>query len=301
MKKSISWGPFNKIINDKSIIEFILDRPDDTIISGKKGVQKGPNFKPLDVMKVAKQIMAFSPDPESMNYQVTLPGNLLVNVVMPPIAPEGPFIRIWKMPEQEYTLDDLCKWGAMSESQKDYLKNLLETDQSLIVAGSAGSGKTTLLISMLQALPSDYHLVTIEQHGDLNLKRPRTARFVAPGQKVSELPGLVELAGLSRGDCLALAYAQGAEVLPFIELLRDGQQGLMCISGENIFETLKKLEYKISANAPWMTLEDIRHSITKAFGHIVFQTRDSDGKRRISHIAKLSLEDGDIKVSETIN
>lgn len=300
MKKTINWGPLNKIVSDKSVIEFILDRPEDSLIARKKGIEKGPKFKPLDVMKVAKQIMALSSDPESLSVQVTLPGNLLVHVVMPPIAPEGPFIRIWKMPEEEYTLDQLCEWKAMTPSQRDYLKGLMTSDQSIIVAGSAGSGKTTLLISMLLSLPADYHLVTIEQYGDLNLKRPRTARFVAPNQKVNELPGIVELAGLSRGDCLALAYAQGAEVLPFIELLRDGHQGLMCISGENIFETLKRLEYKISAHAPWMTLEDIRLSITKAFSHIVFQSRESDGKRRISHIGKLSFEDGEIKISETV-
>ncbi len=92
-----------------------------------------------------------------------------------------------------------------------------------------------------------------------------------------------------------MAYAQGAEILPFIELLKDGHQRLMCTSGENVFDAVKRLEYKISAHAPWMSLEDIRYSITQAFGHIIFQTREAEGKRKVAHLAKLESLEGEIQ------
>lgn len=109
---------------------------------------------------------------------------------------------------------------------------------------------------------------------------------------------LVEIASRSRGDCLVLSNIHGPEVLPFIELLRDGSQGLLSMTGENVFDVIKRLDYKISANAPWMTLDDIRYGITKAFGHILFQDKLSDGKRKLTHLARLVFVDGEIKIEE---
>jgi pilus assembly protein CpaF len=297
MKQAIVWGVLKKFMDDKHVHEIIIDRADDILIAGPAGVKKGPKLTQAALVKLAQQLIKCSPDPKALSAEIVLPGNILVSIVMPPIAPEGPFLRIWKMPDQQYSLDDMVKWEVMSKNQKEYLANLIQTNKSILVAGSAGSGKTTLLITMLHALPEEYHLVTIEQYGDLNMKRARTARLVAPHRQSQEMSQLVDIASRARGDCLALAYAQGAEILPFIELLRDGHQGMMCMSGENVFDAVKRLEYKISAHAPWMTLEDIRYSITQAFGHIIFQTREADGKRKVSHLAKLEYVEGEIQIN----
>ena len=297
MKQAIVWGVLKKFMDDKNVHEIIVDRADDILIAGPSGVKKGPKFTQAALLKLAQQLIKCSPDAKALSAEIVLPGNILVTIVLPPIAPEGPFLRIWKIPDQQYSLDEMVNWEVMTKKQKDYLTNLIQNNKSILVAGSAGSGKTTLLNTMLHSLPEEYHLVTIEQYGDLNMKRPRTARLVAPHHQSQEMIGLVDIASRARGDCLALAYAQGSEILPFIELLRDGHQGMMCMSGENVFDAIKRLEYKISAHAPWMTLEDIRYSITQAFGHIIFQTREADGKRKISHLAKLEYVEGEIQIN----
>lgn len=296
MKSTITWGPLKKYIDDKDVHEIIVDRADDSLIGIRNEIKKGPKLKQTDLIKLADQIRKKSHDPEALSAEVLLPNNILVSVVMPPIAPEGPFLRIWKIPQQEITFDKMVEWDFMSKSQAAYIKNLLQTDQCLILAGGVGSGKTTMLNSMLECLPKEYHLVTIEQYAELSINRPRTLRLVAPHNKAQELNELVEIASRSRGDCLALANIHGAEILPFIELLRDGHQGVMSISGENVFDAIKRMEYKISAHAPWMTLDDVRHSITKAFGHIVFQARQADGTRELTHLARLEFAEGEIKV-----
>ena len=296
MKSTITWGPLKKYIDDKDVHEIIVDRADDSLIGIRNEIKKGPKLKQTDLIKLADQIRKKSHDPEALSAEVLLPNNILVSVVMPPIAPEGPFLRIWKIPQQEITFDKMVEWDFMSKSQAAYIKNLLQTDQCLILAGGVGSGKTTMLNSMLECLPTEYHLVTIEQYAELSINRPRTLRLVAPHNKAQELNELVEIASRSRGDCLALANIHGAEILPFIELLRDGHQGIMSISGENVFDAIKRMEYKISAHAPWMTLDDVRHSITKAFGHIVFQARQADGTRELTHLARLEFAEGEIKV-----
>ena len=281
-------------MDDKNVHEIIVDRADDTLVASKTGVKNGPKLKQEELTKLAKELLQSCPDPKALSAEVMLPGNILVSVVMPPLAPEGPFLRIWKIPAEQFTLDDLVKWDAMTAELKDYLTKMIQSNQSFIIAGGAGSGKTTLFNAMLNSLPEEYHLVTIEQYGELNIKRRRTVRLVAPSRKSHELVDLVEIASRSRGDCLALANGHGAEINPFMELIRDGHQGMMCLSGENVFDTLKRLEYKMSANCPWMSLEDIRYSITQAFSHIIFQARGSDGKRKITNLAKLEFKEGEI-------
>ena len=297
MKQAIVWGVLKKFMDDKNVHEIIVDRADDILIAGPSGVKQGPKLTQAALVKLAQQLIKCSPDAKAVSAEIVLPENILVTVVMPPIAPEGPFLRIWKIPDQQYSLDNMVEWEVMSQKQKDYLTNLIQNNKSIIVAGSAGSGKKTLLNTMLHSLPEAYHLVTIEQYGELNLKRGRTLRLVTPHHQSHELTELVDIASRARGDCLALAYAHGAEILPFIELIRDGHQGIMCMSGENVFDAIKRLEYKISAHAPWMSLEDIRFSITQAFGHIIFQTREADGKRKVSHLARLECVEGEIQIN----
>jgi Flp pilus assembly CpaF family ATPase len=296
MKSAINWGPLKKLIEDKNVHEIIIDRADDSLYVIKNEIKKGPKLKQLELVKLAGQIMKHASNPKAYSAEVLITMNMLVHVVLPPLAPEGPFIRIWKIPHETFTFEHMIEWDVMSRFQADYIKNLLQTNQSLVLAATAGAGKMTLLKMMLDSLPKEYHLVTIEQYAELNLTRPRTVRLVAPHNKASELTDLVEIASRSRGDCLALANIHGPEIMPFLELLRDGHQGIMSTSGENVFEAIKRLEYKISAHAPWMTLDDIRLSITKAFGHIIFQARQPDGKRKLTHLARLEFSDGEIKL-----
>jgi pilus assembly protein CpaF len=298
MKSAITWGVLKKFIDDKDVHEIIIDRAEDCMIGIKNEIKKGPKFKQIELNKLAQQILKNAHDPKSLSAEVLLPNNILVRVIMPPIAPDGPFLRIWKKPNQEVTIDHLLKWDFMTKKQADYLNNLLKTDQSIIVAGSLGSGRTTFLNTLINLVPESYHVVTIEQYAELNGDRPRTVRLVASQNKAHEMVELVEMASRSRGDCLVLSSIHGPEVLPFIELLRDGSQGMLSMTGENVFDVMKRLEYKISANAPWMTLDDIRYGITKAFGHILFQDKLSDGKRKLTHLARLLFVDGEIKIEE---
>lgn len=294
-KTAFNWGPLKKLILDKDVNEIIIDRAEDSLFATRKGVQPGPKLKQIDLNKLAGSLMKLSADPKALSCSISI-DNLLISVILPPLAPEGPFIRIAKVPEESYGIEKMVEWRSMTQTQKDYLQNLLNTDQSIILAGKAGSGKTTFLNCFLNSIPKDYHLITIEQSGDLKLKRPRTLRLTAPHHTEKEMVELVKLAGDSRGDYMALAYGQGAEIYHFIELIREGFSGIICMAGENIFETLKRIEYKISANAPWMTIEDIRYAITQAFGHAVFVGREGAGHRAVQNFVKLKFVDGEIKM-----
>ena len=117
MKQAIVWGVLKKFMDDKNVHEIIVDRADDILIAGPAGVKKGPKFTQAALMKLAQQLIKCSPDPKALSAEIVLPGNILVSIVMPPIAPEGPFLRIWKIPDQQYSLDDMVKWEAMTKKQ----------------------------------------------------------------------------------------------------------------------------------------------------------------------------------------
>ena len=119
MKQAIVWGVLKKFMDDKNVHEIIVDRADDILIAGPAGVNKGPKFTQAALLKLAQQLIKCSPDSKALHAEIVLPGNILVSIVMPPIAPEGPFLRIWKMPDQQYSLDDMVKWEAMTQKQKE--------------------------------------------------------------------------------------------------------------------------------------------------------------------------------------
>lgn len=297
MKKTINWGPLKKFISDKSVHEIIVDQSNDSLIAKRSGVSKGPSFKAGELEKLSRDLMKYSSNEKALTAEFLIPGNILIFIAHPPLSMNGPFIRIWKMPDQNFGLEQLVEWGAMNNKEMDYIQKLIQTDQSFIVGGNAGSGKSTLMNCILNTVPKDYHVVTIEQYCELITTRPRTVRFVAPQNKASEMSDLVEAASRSRGDCLILSEAKGGEILPFIDLIREGYQGIMSMAGENVFDVIKRLEFRISANAPWMSIEDIRFSITKAFGHIIFQSKDENGKRKLNRLAKISFSDGEIQIT----
>jgi Flp pilus assembly CpaF family ATPase len=115
MKQAIVWGVLKKFMDDKNVHEIIMDRADDILIAGPSGVKKGPKFTQAALFKLAQQLIKCLPDPKALSAEIVLPGNILVSIVMPPIAPEGPFLRIWKMPDQQYSHEDMVKWEVMTK------------------------------------------------------------------------------------------------------------------------------------------------------------------------------------------
>ena len=114
--------------------------------------------------------------------------------------------------------------------------------------------------------------------------------------KRSELSDLVEAASTMRGDYVVISELFGKEAFQFVELLRDGHDGIAHVKGSNVFDALKRLEDKILTH-PEASYSDAKYAISEAFDLIVYQERLNTGERKITTIAEVGQVDGEIRLN----
>ena len=209
---------------------------------------------------------------------------------------KGPAINMAKLPNQNFTMDDLLKWNVLDKAGKEYIESILSNHKGILVAGLSGSGKTTMLNILFNSIALPQRIVTLEHAGELISYREKVCRLKTENSTPEEMVDLVKVAGRMRADWFVLSYMQGPEVMPYIELLRDTATGLGCISGENVFDALKRLETKALLSSEGHSLEDVRYAIAQAFPVVLVQERRPDNKRVISQIAEIQYEAGELKV-----
>ncbi len=215
-----------------------------------------------------------------------------VTIVLPPLSLRGPSVVITKLPPNAPSMEDLVKWGALSNSQKQLLQESLSCFEGIIVAGNMGSGKTTLLNVIVDSIPSKARVVTIERSSDLVLRRKLLTRLSVPSAK--DAPRLLETVEGLRADYLVLSDARGPEVMPFIDFVRHNCSGIALTSATDVTDALKRLETKALISSDGLSLEDVRYAISQVFKLVVFQEKLPDGKRKVTNISRISYERGEL-------
>lgn len=299
LKKAL--GPLWPLYSNPDILEIIVDGVDQVYYAQKsKVIDADKIFKSTDEIKaVIKNITAFTGKkiPEgTYHYDLNIDENTRIHIALPPVSLNGPVFNIMKLPNQEISLDDLYKFKALDEKSLKILKEKCKGQHSMIVAGPAGSGKTTLLNSIVMEIPIEQRVVTIEAIPNLILSRKRCVRLVSENNTIEETKGLINAAFKMRADRLVLAYMQGPEMMNFINGVRDGYTGYACISAENVFDVVRRLEMMAMSEEPSLSLDDARYSIAQAFKLIVFQEKMPDNKRKVTNIAEIHYETGEIKL-----
>ena len=234
------------------------------------------------------------------SFTVNFEDQTFFKAVLPPVSNKGPFIYIRKMHQQDFGFEQLIEWQITTKEDAEKITNLVQTGKSVIVAGNFGSGLATLLNIVAEQVKEKWRIVTIEKKPEISfLKRKRATQLVTPNNKNDELPALVELASELRGDYNILNEITGPELMPYIELLRNNSSGIASITADNVFDAIKKIEYKSMAYSNFRGgIEDLRYVICQAFDAIIFQEKKEDGQRTISKIAELEYHDGKIRLNE---
>jgi pilus assembly protein CpaF len=235
--------------------------------------------------------------PKGVNYyDLTLGDTTRIHITLPPVSLNGPVFNILRIPKQNITLSDLLKWKALDEKSFSILQEKIKNPNSMIVAGPMGSGKTTLLNCIVEEIPEQERIVTIETTPNLVIKRKRCVRLVAENNTIQETKDLIGAALRMRADRIVLAYMQGREMVDFVNGVREGHVGYACLTAENIFDVIRRLEIMAMGEEPGLSLDDTRYSIAQAFKIIVFQEKMPSGQRMVTRIAEIRYDVGEIKL-----
>jgi pilus assembly protein CpaF len=216
-----------------------------------------------------------------------------VNVVLPPIAVDGPVLTIRKFTLDTLGFEEFCTADYITQEALDYLRQMVEAKNNIFISGGTGTGKTTFLNILSQLIHKSDRVITIEDSCELNLAhvqnwvRLETRNPNNEGQGQITIRQLIRTALRMRPDRIIVGEVRGPEALDMLQAMNTGHDGSMSTGHANSIEdALTRLEAMIYSDTQ-MPMETIRKMILSGLDVIIHLVRMRDGSRRIQEIAVL--------------
>lgn len=217
-----------------------------------------------------------------------------VNVVLPPIALNGPIVTIRRFPKEAFTMKHLIELGSLPDDVAEVLKTLIECRYNIFISGGTGSGKTTFLNVLSNFIPKDERIITIEDSAELqikgisNLVRLETRNAGPDGSGAITIQQLIKSALRMRPDRIIVGEVRGGEALDMLQAMNTGHDGSLSTGHANSAEDmLSRLETMVLQGTKDMPLEAIRQQIASAVDIIVHLSRMRDKTRKTVEISEV--------------
>lgn len=217
-----------------------------------------------------------------------------VNVVMPPVALNGPIVTIRRFPKEAMTVQKLIQYGSITPDVAEVLELLVRSRYNIFVSGGTGSGKTTFLNALSNFIPRDERIITIEDSAELqirsidNLVRLETRNAGPDGSGAITIRDLIKSALRMRPDRIVVGEVRGGEALDMLQAMNTGHDGSLSTGHANsTHDMLSRLETMVLQGAAGLPLEAIRQQIGSAVDIIVHLSRLRDKSRKTMEIVEI--------------
>ncbi len=291
-------GPLRVLIMDPHVSEIMVNSWD-LIFVEKNGVieESSIKFKDPDALMRFVQSLAVFVGKELNRRSPCLDARLndgfRLNIVVPPVALDGPSITIRKPSMQSKSYQELVTMGHLDAKATYFLSQAVAAKQNMIVSGGTGSGKTTLLNVLSGFVRSKERVVTIEDTAELQLKVKNLIRMetkAAIGNDTSVgMDMLLRNALRMRPDRIIIGECRGSETWDMLMAMNTGHEGSMTtVHANTAADALRRLESMILRTGTDAPLSMIQADIANTIHFIVQTSRNIDGKREITEIAEVS-------------
>lgn len=224
-----------------------------------------------------------------------------VNVVLAPIALNGPIVTIRKFPTESITMKQLITWNSISEEVAEFLALLVESGYNIFISGGTGSGKTTFLNALSQYIPKDERIITIEDNAELRiLDVPNLVSLEARNANVEgtgevTIRQLIKSALRMRPDRIIVGEVRSAEAIDMLQALNTGHDGSLSTGHANSPEDmLSRLETMVLMGME-LPLTAIRRQIASGIDVIVHLGRLRDKSRKLLEVSEvMDYREGEI-------
>lgn len=287
------------LIDDKAITEIMVNGVEGIFVERQGRVYKAEgafesrhkleNVIQSIVSKVNRVVNEASPIVDAR-----LSDGSRVNVVLPPIALNGPILTIRKFPERPISMEDLIRWGSITTEAAEVLERMVKAKYNIFICGGTGSGKTSFLNALSGFIPTDERIVTIEDSAELqilnveNLVRLETRNSNTEGRGEITIRDLIKASLRMRPERIIVGEVRGAEALDMLQAMNTGHDGSISTGHANsTADMLSRLETMVLSGAA-MPLEAIRQQISSAIDIMVHLARFRDKTRKVVEITEIT-------------
>jgi pilus assembly protein CpaF len=300
------YDVLQELIEDLSITEIMVNGPNQIFIEKNGRISTSDlHFDSKQKLEdVVQQMVSHSNriiNEASPIVDSRLPDGSRVNVVLPPVAIEGPIITIRKFPNHPITMERLLEFGSLSEEVAVFLRQLVVAGYNIFISGGTGSGKTTFLNVLSNYIPPSERIITIEDSAELqirnipNLVRLEVRNANSEGSNEITIRDLIKTSLRMRPDRIIVGEVRDAAAIDMLQALNTGHDGSLSTGHANSpADMLSRLETLVLLGAE-IPLVAVRKQIASAIDIIVHLGRLRDRSRRLLEVCEiLDCECGEI-------
>ena len=307
----LGYGPLEPLLARDDIADIMVNGAGRVFIEvGGKTQETNIRFRDnVQLMNICQRIVSQvgrRVDESSPICDARLPDGSRVNVIVPPLALDGPTLTIRKFRKDKLKMHHLVDFGSISPEGARVLGVIGQSRCNVLISGGTGSGKTTLLNTMTAFIEEDERVVTCEDAAELQLQQPHVVRLETrppnlEGQGQITMRDLVKNCLRMRPERIIVGEVRGPEAFDLLQAMNTGHDGSMgTLHANSPREALSRLESMITMGGYGLPSKTIREMITGSVDVIIQAARLRDGSRRITHITEVLSMEGDVIVTQDL-
>jgi len=298
VRDTVGLGPLEDLLADPTVEEVMVNGPDDVYVERAGRIEavdvRFPDEEELRnaieriLAPLGRRIDELSPMVDAR-----LADGSRVNVVIPPLAVDGPALSIRRFGASRPGARELVERGSLSTTQCELLEQAVGDRRSILVSGGTGAGKTTLLNALSGFIDSGERIVTIEDAAELRLQQRHVVRLESrpasvEGKGEVTVRDLLRNALRMRPDRIVIGEVRGPEALDLLTALNTGHEGaLSTLHANSAADALSRLETLALMAGVGLPHEAIAEQVQRGVDLVVHVERRSDGSRRVAEVAEV--------------
>jgi pilus assembly protein CpaF len=309
LREAVGLGPLEELLADPAVEEVMVNGHERVYVERGGRIERTevryPSERALrDAIERILAPLGRRVDELSPMVDARLEDGSRVNVVVPPLAVDGPSLSIRRFAGARPGPDELVELGTLTTELREQLAAAVAARRSILVCGGTGSGKTTLLNALSAFIEPDERVITIEDAAELKLRQPHVVRLETRPANI-EGRGLVSIRDLLRNalrmrpDRIVIGEVRGAEALDLLTALNTGHEGaLSTVHANSPEDALRRIETLALMADVGLPHEAIREQLGRGLDLVVHMARMGDRSRRVVEVAEVVRSVGSVGVRE---
>ena len=304
-------GPLEPLLEDPTVDDVLVNGHRDIYVERRGKIEKTvARFKDeAHLMRIIDKIVSSvgrRVDELTPMVDARLEDESRVNMIIAPLALDGPVISIRRFAADPFMADNLVEIGTLTPEIVQLLSGCVQARLNVLISGGTGSGKTTLLNVLSSFVPDAERVVTIEDAAELQLKQDHVVRLETrppnlEGKGQITQRELVINSLRMRPDRIIVGEVRGAEALDMLQAMNTGHDGsLTTIHANSARDALSRVETMVAMTGLDLPQKAVRHQISSAIDVVIQLARLSDGTRRLVSLQEITGMEGEVITMQEI-